>query len=88
MWIAWPAFLMAGVIEIVVFAMVDPHQLKWFGQPLVLSREAVYTLAFFVFWVLAMLCSALTILLAMSPPEINLGPQRVKGPAEETPERI
>lgn len=87
MWIAWPAFLLAGVIEIVVFAMVDPRQLQWFGQPLVLSREAAYTLAFFVFWALAMLCSALTVLLAMSPLEINRGPQWVKGPAEETPER-
>ena len=24
MWIAWPAFLMAGVLEMLVFAMVDP----------------------------------------------------------------
>lgn len=47
MWIAWPAFLMAGVLEMLVFALVDPHDLHWFGQPVPLSREGVYTLAFF-----------------------------------------
>lgn len=25
MWIAWPAFLVAAVLEMVVFAFVDPH---------------------------------------------------------------
>lgn len=71
MWIAWPAFLLAGVIEMLVFALVDPQSLHWFGQPLALSREAVYTLAFFVFWLLTMTSSALTTLLAMSPFEVN-----------------
>ena len=46
MWIAWPAFLMAGVMEMVVFAFVDPEALQWFDQPVNLSREGVYTVAF------------------------------------------
>ena len=71
MWIAWPAFLLAGVIEMLVFALVDPQSLHWSGQPLDLSREAVYTLAFFIFWFLTMMSSALTTLLSMSPFEIN-----------------
>lgn len=71
MWIAWPAFLLAGVIEMLVFAMVDPQDMHWFGHPLALSREAVYTLAFFCFWALTMASSALTTLLAMSPFEVN-----------------
>ena len=66
MWIAWPAFLMAGVLEMLVFAMVDPQDLHWFGQPLALSRQGVYTLAFFVFWAITMATSALTTLLSMS----------------------
>ena len=57
--IAWPAFLVAAVLEMVVFALVDPGDLHWFGAPLALSREAVYTLAFFVFWGLTMASSAL-----------------------------
>ena len=82
MWIAWPAFLVAGVLEVLVFAMVDPHDLHWFGQPLELSRQAVYTLSFFVFWAVAMLSSGLTTLLAMSPFEVNQCPL----PATERPD--
>ena len=84
MWIAWPAFLLAGVIEMVVFALVDPQSLHWFGQPLDLSREAVYTLAFFVFWALTMASSALTALLAMSPFEVNRRALAVKGQPENS----
>ncbi len=62
-----------------VFAFVDPQSLHWFGQPLALSREAVYTLAFFVFWILTMISSALTTLLAMSPFEVNRRELAVKG---------
>lgn len=71
MWIAWPAFLVAGVLEILVFAMVDPQDLHWFGQPVALSRQGVYTLAFFVFWGVVMVSSGLTTLLAMPPVEVN-----------------
>ncbi|EER61987.1 conserved hypothetical protein [Acidovorax delafieldii 2AN] len=74
MWIAWPAFLVAGVLEMLIFAMVDPQDLHWFGQPVALSREGVYTLAFFVFWGVTMVASALTTLLSMSPFELNRCP--------------
>jgi len=74
MWIAWPAFLLAGVLEMLVFAMVDPQDLHWAGQPLELSRQGVYTLAFFVFWLATMASSALTTLLSMSPFEVNRCP--------------
>ncbi len=82
MWIAWPAFLMAGVLEVLVFGMVDPQDLQWFGHPLELSRQGVYSLAFFVFWGIAMLSSGLTTLLAMSPFEVNRCPL----PAGERPD--
>lgn len=74
MWIAWPAFLMAGVLEMLVFAMVDPQDLHWFGQTVQLSRQGVYTVTFFVFWVITMLSSGLTTLLAISPFEVNRCP--------------
>jgi hypothetical protein len=74
MWIVWPAFLMAGVLEMLVFAMVDPQDLQWFGQPLTMSRQAVYTMAFFAFWVIAIAGGTLTTLLAMSPFELNRCP--------------
>ena len=74
MWIAWPAFLMACGIEMLVFAVVDPEDLQWFGQPLALSRQGVYTLAFFIFWILTMASGALTTLLSISPFEVNRCP--------------
>ena len=74
MWIAWPAFLVAGILEMLVFAMVDPRDLHWFGQPVELSRQGVYTVAFFVFWGITMLSSGLTTLLSMSPFEVNQCP--------------
>jgi hypothetical protein len=69
--VLWPAFLMAGVLEILVFALIDPQDLHWQGHPLALSRQAVYTLAFFVFWGIAAVSSALTSLLSLSPEEVN-----------------
>lgn len=74
MWIVWPAFLMAGVLEMLVFAMVDPQDLQWFGRPLEWSRQATYTISFFVFWGIAIISSGLTTLLAMSPFEVNRCP--------------
>ena len=69
--IVWPAFLVAAVLEMVVFALVDPSDLHWFGQPLDWSRQAAYTVAFFVFWGVAMASSALTLLLTRSSSDLN-----------------
>lgn len=71
MWIVWPAFLISGVMEMLVFALVDPEDLHWFGHSIDLSRQGVYAAAFFVFWFLICLSGALTALLAMSPAETN-----------------
>lgn len=71
LWIMWPAFLVAGMLEMLVFAMVDPQDLHWLGHPLGLSRTGVYSVAFFVFWLLAVVSSALTTLLSASPFEVN-----------------
>ncbi|PZP36633.1 MAG: hypothetical protein DI603_01340 [Roseateles depolymerans] len=72
--VVWPAFLMAGVLEMLVFSVVDPQELRWFGSvPVELSTQAVYTLAFVVFWVVLMLASSLSLLL-MQLPEHEGGP--------------
>lgn len=69
LWILWPAFIVAGILEMLVFAMVDPQDLSWFGQPLAVSRAGVYTVAFFVFWGVAALASAMSVLLSTAPPK-------------------
>lgn len=71
MCIAWPAFLSACALELVVFALVDPHDLQWAGRPLDLSRQAIYTLGFFVFWAISLGASALTALLGLPPAHFN-----------------
>lgn len=71
MWIVWPAFLVAGLLEMLVFALVDPQDLHWAGQALPLSNQGIYTVAFFVFWALATVASGLTAVLAMTPNEVN-----------------
>ena len=73
MWILWPAFLMAGVIEMLVFALVDPQDLQWFGHHLEISRQGIYTVSFFVFWFVTSLSGAMTVLLAMPAAEVNHG---------------
>lgn len=74
MWIAWPAFLAACVLELLVFAFVDPQELQFSGQSLAWSRQAVYTAAFFAFWLVSMGACALTTLLRLAPAEVNQCP--------------
>ena len=70
--ILWPAFLMAGVLEMLVFVVVDPGDLRWFGgAPVELSREAVYTVTFLIFWGVIAFSGALTSLLSASAEDIN-----------------
>ncbi|MBG9390194.1 hypothetical protein [Caenimonas aquaedulcis] len=59
--IAWPGFLAACLLELLVFALVDPGELRWSGD--LPSRQGVYTLAFFLFWAIATVACALTVLL-------------------------
>ena len=72
-WMAviWPAFLAACLLEIVVFAFMDPQDLHWHDAPLPLSRQGIYTLAFFVFWGVTLVASGMTALLNMSAAEVN-----------------
>ncbi len=70
--ILWPAFLMAGVLEMLVFAVVDPADLRWFGgESLNWSNQAVYTVTFLIFWAVIATAGALMALLDASPEEIN-----------------
>lgn len=70
--IAWPSFLMAGVLEMIVFAFVDPALLTGFGGgALDWPPSAVYTVAFLVFWAVIAAASFMTELLDTPPAEIN-----------------
>lgn len=74
MWIVWPAFLMAAVMEMVVFAFVDPDALNLLEQSISFTRQGIYTFSFFIFWLLIAISSGLTTLLSASPFEKNRCP--------------
>ena len=82
MWVLWPGFVMAIPTVGVVFTLVDPADLQFFGAPLELSRLGAYSLGFLLFWAIGSTCSALTCLLQRSPFEMN----RCTLPPDERPE--
>jgi hypothetical protein len=74
--VLWPAFMAAGVLEIAVFALVDPEALHMpGGAPLELSRTAVYSLAFFAFWAATAGAAAVALWLASGGSEAPLRPR-------------
>ena len=59
--VLWPAFVMAGVLEMLVFAAVDPDSLHGpVAHLLSGSRNTVYSVAFFVFWAVIAVSAAVT----------------------------
>jgi len=83
MLILWPSFLMAGVLEMLVFAVVDPGSLHWFATDSIdWSASAVYSVTFFLFWGAIATSGALTALLEAPGPAteglILLPPERRK----------
>jgi len=73
MQVLWPAFLMAAVAEGIFFSMIDPIELDIVGIHLAASREAAYTVGFFVFWALFTASSSLTFVLCQDcvrPPDL------------------
>jgi hypothetical protein len=70
-WILWPSFLVAAAAETVFFALFDPGELTLFGQHLELSRTAVYSIGFFLFWGFAAVSSALSLYLGRHGSEVK-----------------
>lgn len=68
--ILWPAFLIAGVLEMVVFALVDPTGLtvgSWAPD-----ARTVYSLTFFVFWALVATASGISHVMMRQPRSVTL----------------
>ena len=79
--VVWPAFLAAGLLEVLVFSMVDPGEIHWMGHQLQSSRQAVYTTAFFCFWLITMACTSLALWLNKTGQAIN---GNINDPVNET----
>jgi ferredoxin len=60
--VLWAAFVAAAMLEMLVFAHVDPADVHTLGgAPVELSRQAVYTLSFFGFWAVCAAACALCV---------------------------
>jgi hypothetical protein len=65
LWIIWPSFLSACVLEILIFAVISPADLAITHAPHAWSAKAVYSISFFVIWTLTFSSSALTAWLSL-----------------------
>lgn len=63
MWVLWPSFLVAGLLSAMVFALIDPLDIKFFGH-LNIGRMPAYSIGFFIFWFMTALSSAYTLKLS------------------------
>ncbi|WP_294248885.1 hypothetical protein [Propionivibrio sp.] len=80
-WVLWPAFLAAGIAEIVFFTAIDPQQLYLLGQPVELSAIATYSIGFLMFWVICAGSSLMTWF--MMPQAIKSALERYAGERED-----
>ncbi|MES2206837.1 MAG: hypothetical protein V4525_08585 [Pseudomonadota bacterium] len=62
-YILWPSFLVACMMEMAVFSLIDPIDIPIFKQTVEFSHQALYSLAFFTFWFFSALSSWITLLL-------------------------
>lgn len=80
--IFWPSFLIAGLVEILFFTIIDPQELYLFGEQVILSRLATYSIGFFCFWAVCAASSLVTCFFQRTAAEINRCPL----PAPERPQ--
>jgi hypothetical protein len=59
-WILWPSFLVAGMAEGLLFSVIHPQDLLFFGHLPDVSDEGIYTIGFFLIWTFCEVSSALT----------------------------
>ena len=59
-WVLWPAFIAAGIAEVVFFTVIDPKQLYLFGRPVELAAMATYSIGFLMFWLICAGSSLMT----------------------------
>ncbi|MFO1319822.1 MAG: hypothetical protein U1F52_09405 [Burkholderiales bacterium] len=81
--ILWPSFIVAGAAEGIFFTLFDPSDLTLFGEPLSVSRTAMYSAGFFAFWAVTACSSALTCFFQRTAADINRCP--IPDPTQRPP---
>jgi len=63
--ILWPSFLMAAVLDGIVFSAIDPAECGLVQLAQGVSAQGVYTLGFLLFWSVIACASGMTALLVV-----------------------
>lgn len=69
--VLWPSFIVAGLVEVVFFTVINPRELYLFGEPVYLDPLATYSIGFFAFWLICAASSLTTVYFQRSADEIN-----------------
>lgn len=69
--VLWPSFLVAGMVEVVFFTVINPRELYLLGEPVYLDPLATYSIGFFAFWLICAASSLTTVYFQRSADEIN-----------------
>jgi hypothetical protein len=85
-WILWPSFVVAGVMDALFFTIFDPIEFLA-GQWGDISRIGAYSVGFFVFWMFAAGSSTLTCFFQRGADEINRCPLPPPARPEGCPKR-
>lgn len=59
--VMWPSFLLSGIATIVCFTVFDPREIGACMGVAEVDRLGAYTVGFFLFWLLTLASSALTL---------------------------
>ena len=80
-WVLWPAFIAAGIAEVIFFTMIDPAQLYLFGELVQWSAIATYSTGFLLFWLVCIGSSLMTY--AMMPEAVKAALKKVASERED-----
>ncbi|MDO9597662.1 MAG: hypothetical protein Q7J47_08075 [Azoarcus sp.] len=69
--VLWPSFLVAGVVEVIFFTVINPRELYLFGDPVYLDPLATYSIGFFAFWLICAASSLTTVYFQRTSDDIN-----------------
>lgn len=67
--ILWPSFIVAGAMDVLMFALLDPLELMYQGAALFDSRLSAYSTLFFIFWLFGAASSVLTCYFQCTSPQ-------------------
>lgn len=67
----WPSFLIAALVDVLFFALLEPDQFSYKEEPIFQNLLAAYTVGFLIVWLLGICSSALTCYFQRGSDQIN-----------------